>query len=60
MVTSVKEVQATNFVPFVTNARIGVPLMISSCFLTVSAFLITNFVPSTQPEETAADHEWHS
>ena len=34
--------------PFVTKARIGVPLMIKSCFLTVSAFLITNFVPEVK------------
>ena len=38
-----------------TNARIGVPLMINSCFLVLFALLRTNFVPEVKLSFTPLD-----
>ena len=43
---SFQETKEHSAAPFVTKARIGVPLMINSCFLTVSSFFSTNLVPA--------------
>ena len=43
---SFQETKEHSDAPFVTKARIGVPLMINSCFLTVSSFFSTNLVPA--------------
>ena len=43
---SFQETKEHSAEPFVTKARIGVPLMIKSCFLTVSSFFSTNLVPA--------------
>ena len=50
VVMSVKVVQAVNFTPLVTKARVVLLLRMRNCFLTPSAPFRTNLLPVVQPE----------
>ena len=50
VVISVKVVQAVNFAPLVTKARVVLLLRMRNCFLTPVAPLMTNLLPVVQPE----------